>query len=123
VAERLANLLDENRLVVLAKQHGIRQKRDDGGVAKTLPAFLRRADESILGRAVVQSVILLAASRGNASQVLRDAATAYKVDTDAIAANVKQEFAAKKKAKTASKPAPKVPVKAQPKTARKVAAA
>ncbi len=123
VAERLANLLDENRLAILAKQYGIRQKRDDGGVAKTLAAYLRRADESTLGRAAVQSVILLAASRGNASQVLRDAATAYKVDTDAIAAKVKQEFAAKEKAKTASKPAPKAPVRAQPKTARKAAAA
>jgi hypothetical protein len=29
-----------------AVQHGIRQKRDDGGIAKTLAAFIRRADES-----------------------------------------------------------------------------
>ena len=123
VAERLANLLDENRLAILAKQHGIRQKRDDGGVAKTLAAFLRRADESTLGRAVVQSIVLLTASRGNASQVLRDAATAYKVDTDAIAATVKQEFAAKENEKAAKNAAPKPPVKAQTKPARKSAAA
>lgn len=122
VAERLAELLDENRLAILARQHGIRQKRDDGGAAKTFAAFLRRADESTLGRAVVEGVILLTASRGNASHALRDAATAYKVDTDAIAAKVKQEFAAKEKAKTATKPASKVPVKAQPKTAKKAAA-
>lgn len=122
VAERLANLLDENRLALLARQHGIRQKRDDGGVAKTFAAFLRRADESTLGRVVVESTILLAASRGHATQALRDAATAYKVDTDAIAAKVRQEFAAKDKAKAEKKPAPKSPAK-QPKAAKKFAAA
>ena len=122
VAERLANLLDENRLAILARQHGIRQKRDDGGVAKTFVALLRRADESTLGRAVVESAILLAASRGNAAQALRDAATAYKVDTDAIAAKVRQEFAARDRAKAENKPAPKSPAR-QPKAAKKPAAA
>jgi ParB family transcriptional regulator, chromosome partitioning protein len=38
---------------------------------------------------------------------LRDAASAYKVDTDAIAAKVKQEFAAKEKAKKTPQPVPK----------------
>jgi len=122
VAERLANLLDENRLAILARQHGIRQKRDDGGVAKTFAAFLRRADESTLGRAVVESAILLAASRGNATQALRDAATAYKVDTDAIAAKVRQEFAAKEKEKVAKKATGKPPAKAAAKTPKKTAA-
>jgi len=45
---------------------------------------------------------------------LRDAATAYKVDTESIAAKVKQEFAEKEKAKAAKKAAPKaqtIPVK------------
>jgi ParB family chromosome partitioning protein len=122
VAERLANLLDESRLAMLARQHGIRQKRDDGGAAKTFGAFLRRADESTLGRAVVESVILLTASRGNASLILRDVATAYKVDTDVIATKVKQEFLAKERAK-AAKPESKPPVKAQSKPAKKKAAA
>lgn len=122
VAERLANLLDENRLAILARQHGIRQKRDDGGAAKAFAAFLRRAAESTLGRAVVESVILLAASRGNATQVLRDAATAYKVDTDAIAAKIRQEFAARDKAKSEKKSESKSPAK-QPKAAKKPAAA
>jgi len=36
----------------------------------------------------------------------------YKVDTDAIALKVKQEFAAKEKAKKAAKPATKVAKKA-----------
>ncbi|MHB1937482.1 MAG: hypothetical protein ACYCOR_12970 [Acidobacteriaceae bacterium] len=39
--------------------------------------------------------------RQNATQVLRDAATTYKVDVDAIGLKVKQEFAAKEKAKAA----------------------
>jgi ParB family chromosome partitioning protein len=86
IVERLTSLLEEPRLQMLARQHGIREKRDDGGIAKSFAAYLRRVDESTLGRALVESAILLAASRGNASQVLREAATAYKVDTDAIAA-------------------------------------
>jgi ParB family transcriptional regulator, chromosome partitioning protein len=122
VVERLASLLEEPRLQMLARQHGIRQKRDDGGIAKTLAAYLRHADEGALGRALVESAILLAASRGNASHVLREAATAYKVDTDAIAATVKQEFVAKEKGKATKQPAPK-PAKSHPKSAKTKAAA
>ena len=105
--ERLVNLLDESRVETLARQHGIRQKRDDGGVTKTLTAYLRRADEGTLSRMLVEATILLAASRQNGTSVLRDAATLYKVDTDAIASKVKQEFAAKAKAKKEAKPVPK----------------
>jgi ParB family chromosome partitioning protein len=123
VAERMVNLLDENRCAILAKQHGIKKAKENDSTAKLFTAFLRRADESTLGRAVIEAVILLTASRGNASQVLRDAATAYKVDTDAIAAKVKQEFVAKETARTAKTATPKQPVKAQPKTAKKLAAA
>jgi len=119
VVERLTSLLEEPRLQMLARQHGIREKRDDGGIAKTFAAYLRRADENTLGRALVESAILLAASRGNASQVLREAATAYKVDTDAIAAKVKQESTAKDKARAAKPP---VPQKTQAKGAKRAAA-
>jgi ParB family chromosome partitioning protein len=122
VAERLANLLDENRLAVLAKEHGIRKVKDGDSIGKLFAAFLRRADENVLGCVVVQSVILLAASRGNASQALRDAATAYKVDTDAIAAKVKQEFAARDKAKTGKTPSSKEVKKTQAKSNKKAAA-
>ena len=51
---------------------------------------------------MVESTILLAASRTNPASVLRDAASTYKVDTDAIALKVKQEFAAKEKARKSS---------------------
>ena len=112
IAEWLLSVMDENRIEAIARQHGIRQKRDDGGVRKTLTAFLRRADEGSISRLLVEASILLAASRGNATAILKDAATAYKVDTEAIATKVRQEFAAKanakKEPKLVTKPAPKV---------------
>jgi ParB family chromosome partitioning protein len=112
IIEKLIGMMDENRVEMLARQHGIRQKRDDGGVAKTVSAFIRRADEGTLSRLLVESSVLLAASRGNPSSVLKEAATAYKVDTDAIAAKVRQEFTAKEKAKKATQPAAKAAKKA-----------
>jgi hypothetical protein len=99
--------LDESRIETLARQHGIRQKRNDGGVSKTLTAYLRRADEGTLSRMLVEATILLAASRHNGANVLCDAAMVYKVDTDAIASNVKQESAAKARAKKEAKLVPK----------------
>jgi ParB family chromosome partitioning protein len=107
ILEKLVSVMDEGRVEMLARQHGIRQKRDDGGVLKTLSAFLRRADEGTLSRMLVESSILLAASRGNPSTILKDAASAYKVDTDAISARVKEDFAAKEKAKKTARPVPK----------------
>jgi ParB family transcriptional regulator, chromosome partitioning protein len=104
VAERLASLLDENRLTVLARQHGIKKVKDSDAIGKLFVAFLRRADESALGPVLVEGIILLSASRNNASQILRDAAEAYRVDTDAIALKVKQEFAAKDKTKRSASP-------------------
>jgi len=98
-------------------------ERSDDGIWKTLAAYLRRADESTLGRAAVEAAILLAASRANASQVLREAATVYKVDTDAIAAKVKQEFAAKDKAKVHKKPEQNQQGNARGKTAKNSVAA
>lgn len=78
---------------------------------KTFHAFLRRADEGMLSRLMVEASILLVASRGNPYSVLKNAATAYKVDTDAIANKVRQEFAAKEKARktvqSATKPTKK----------------
>ena len=117
VVERLASLLDENRLAVVARQHGIKKAKDSDSLTKLFAAFLRRAEESALGRALVELAILHAATRQNVLQVLRDAAAAYKVDTDAIALKVKQEFAANEK--TAKKGVAKV----QPKTVKKAKAA
>ena len=61
---------------------------------------------------MVQITIVLSATRQNGTQVLRDAATLYKVDVESIGLKVRQEFAAKEKAKLGKKPAAKpVPAK------------
>jgi ParB family chromosome partitioning protein len=117
VVEHLAALLDERRLEIVARQRGIKKAKDSDSIGKLFAAYLRRAEEGALGSLLVEIAILLSATPQNAAQVLRDAATAYKVDVDAITAKAKQEFAAKEKAKTAKKPA----AKATPAKSRKAA--
>jgi ParB family chromosome partitioning protein len=112
ILEKLVSVMNESRVEMLARQHGIRQKREDGGLGKTLTAFVRRADEGTLSRLLVESSILLASSRGNPTVILKEAATAYKVDTDAITTKVRQEFAVKEKAKKVPQPAAKTAKKA-----------
>ncbi len=112
ILERLVSVMDENRVEMLARQHGIRQKRDDGGIGKTLTTFVRRADEGTLSRLMVEASILLASSRGNPATVLKEAAAVYKVDTDAIATKVKQEFTVKEKARKTPQAAAKPTEKA-----------
>lgn len=66
--------------------------------------WLRKADEGALGPLLVETTILLSARSGaDAGKALRAAAEAYKVDTDAVSLKVKQEFAAKEKAKKTAK--------------------
>jgi len=108
LAERLTAMLDERKLALLTRQHGIGKAKDEAP-AKLLAAFLRKADEGMLGRVLAETVILLSMrSAGDADCVLREAASLYKVDVDAIAAKAKQDFAAKQKAK----PVQKAPAKA-----------
>ena len=107
ILEKLVSVMDENRVKMLARQHGIRQKRDDGGIGKTLSAFVRRADEGTLSRLLVEASILLATSRGNPSAILKNAAITYKVDTEAITAKVRLEFTAKEKTRKTPQPANK----------------
>jgi ParB family transcriptional regulator, chromosome partitioning protein len=84
---------------MIARNRGIRAK-DGESVGRMLAAVLRKADESELGRALVEIVILLSArSQSDSGKVLRTAAQTYKVDTEAIAVKVKQEFTTKEKAK------------------------
>jgi ParB family chromosome partitioning protein len=123
VVERLAGLVEERRLEIVAKRHGIKREKDSDSIAKLFAAYLRRAEESVLGSVLVELTILLTVARQQTTQVLNEAAALYKVDTDAIAAKVKQEFAAKDKAKAAKKDTPKPPAKPQAKTAKKQAAA
>ena len=117
VAERLAGLVDERRLEIVARQHGIKRAKDSDSIAKLFAAYLRRSEESALGSVLVELAILLSAARNNGRRCLNDAAAAYKVDTDAIAAKVKQEFAAKEKARIEKKAKPKATTKALKKTA------
>ena len=80
--------------------------------SKTFSAYVRRADEGTLSRLEVEASILLAASRGNSTVILKEAAATYKVDTEAITTKVRQEFAAKEKAKKAAQSVAKNATKA-----------
>jgi ParB family transcriptional regulator, chromosome partitioning protein len=107
VVERLTATIDERRLAIVLRQQGIGKAKTATAdtPAKLLAAFLRKSDESTLGRILVElSILQTLHSQSDSSKTLRDAAEFYKVDVAAITAKVKHEFAAKDKAKTA-KPA------------------
>ncbi len=110
-------MLDDKRQEMVARSRGIRAKEGES-VPKLLTAFVRKADESALGKLIVEAVILLSArTQSDGGKVLRSAAQAYKVDTDAIALKVKQAFVAKEKARAVAKIEPKSAPKAMKKTA------
>jgi ParB family chromosome partitioning protein len=113
VTERLAAVLDERRLAIIFRLHGIGKTSGAGDTpTKLLASFLRKADESTLGRVLVAITVLQTAHSSNESaKALREAAEFYKVDVAAITNKVKQEFAAKEKAETAKKATPKQPAK------------
>ena len=103
VVERLSAVLDDRRSAIILRQHNLGKPNGaTDAPAKLLSAFLRKADESTLGRLLVELAVLQAAASPNeSSKALREAAEFYKVDIGAITTKVKQEFAAKDKAKTA----------------------
>jgi ParB family chromosome partitioning protein len=99
IAEGLLPLLDERELAISARNRGIKAKEGES-IDKLMTAFLRKADEGTLGRFMVEAVILLSLrSQSDGGKALRTAAQTYKVDTDAIALKVKQEFVEKEKAR------------------------
>jgi len=115
IAEQMLPLLDDKRLEMVARNRGIRAKEGEAA-GKLLTAFLRKAEEGVIGKLIVEAVILLSASQqADGGKVLRAAAQAYKVDTDAIALKVKREFTAKEKVHAAKKGV----VKIQPKAVKK----
>ena len=117
IAEQMLPLLDDKRQEMIARNRGIKPK-DGESAPKLLTAFVRKADESALGKLLVETVILLSArTQSDGGKVLRSAAQVYKVDTDAIALKVKQEFAAKEKARSQKRIEPKPAAKALKKTA------
>jgi ParB family chromosome partitioning protein len=109
VVERLSAILDDRRLAIILRQHNLGKPNGaTDAPAKRLSAFLRKADESTLGRRLVELAVLQAAASPNeSSKALREAAEFYKVDVGAITAKIKQEFATKDKAKAAKTATPK----------------
>ncbi|MFZ0306028.1 MAG: ParB/RepB/Spo0J family partition protein [Terracidiphilus sp.] len=124
VAEHLAATLDERRLAIIFRLHGIGKANGNGEApAKLLASFLHKADESTIGRVLVAITVLQSAHSPNESaKALREAAEFYKVDVAAITAKVKQEFAVKQKAKTEKKAAPKPLTKELTKAVKKATA-
>jgi ParB family chromosome partitioning protein len=113
LAERLATMLDERRLSIVVRQHRIGKAKNAESLPKLLSAFFRKSDEGILGRLLVEMVILQSTqSQTEGAKVLRSAADLYKIDIEAITTQVKREFAAKEKAKTIKMPTRKQPTKA-----------
>lgn len=112
LVERIAPMLDERRLEVVARNRGIKKAKDTDSIPKLLSAYIHKADEGELGRLLMEMVILHSArTQPDGGKVLKEAAEHYKVDTDAIALKVKQEFTAKEKARIANKSNPKLPAK------------
>ena len=105
VTERVATTLDERRLAVLLRIHSIGKGNGNGEApTKLLASFLRKADESTIGRVLVAITVLQSVhSPNDSAKALREAAEFYKVDVAAITAKVKQEFAAKEKTQAARK--------------------
>ncbi len=107
IVEQMLPLLDDKRLEMVARHRGIRAKEGETA-AKLLTGFIRRAEESDIGKLIVETVILLSArTQPDGGKVIRAAAQAYKVDTDAIALKIKQEFSAKEKVRKAPQTTPK----------------
>jgi ParB family chromosome partitioning protein len=115
IVEGLTATIDERRLAIVLRQHGINKAQTStaDAPAKLLAAFLRKSDESTLGRILVElSILQTLHSQSDSSKALREAAEFYKVDVAAITTKVKQEFAAKDKTKAAKPATAKPPAKA-----------
>jgi hypothetical protein len=53
----VAGLVDEQRLRIVARQHGIKKVKDNDSITKLFVAYLRRAEESALGSVSVELTI------------------------------------------------------------------
>ena len=71
VAEQMLPLLDDKRLEMVARNRGIRAK-EGKSAAKLLSAFLRKTEEGVIGKLIVETVILLSASKqADGGKILR----------------------------------------------------
>ena len=94
--------MDERRLEIIGRGRGIRAKKEES-IGALLLGFAKKADESTLGRLLIETAVLLSVRSGiTAEQALTAAAQTYKVDADAISRRVKHEFAMREKAKKQS---------------------
>lgn len=117
LAQTMTAMLDEQKAAILVRDHGTGKSKESQSPAKLLTAFLPKAEEGKLGCILIETAILLSMrSSADAAPVLREAARVYKVDVDAIAAKLKQEFAEKAKSSNRG------PSKPQKKSATKKAA-
>ena len=106
--QRLTAMLDDRRIAVLTRQHGIGKPKNAEAPAKLLAAFLSKSEESKLGRILIETVILLSMhNQTDAARILRDAAQAYNVDIQTLSARVRQEITAKEKVMVTVKGRPK----------------
>jgi ParB family chromosome partitioning protein len=122
VAQQLLPLLDEKRLEMVVRNRSIKAKEGESA-AKLLGAFIRKADEGTIGKLIVEAVILLSArTQADGGKTLRVAAQVCGIDADSVALKIKQEFAAKDKARKATRPETNLPAKPQAKIAKKAAA-
>lgn len=104
MAEQLAGLVDGRRLEMVARRSGIKRGKDSDSVVKLFAAYLRHADQSVLGNVLVELTILLTAAHQQTTRVLNEAAASYKVDTDDVTAKARPEFAGKHKRRLRRKP-------------------
>ena len=123
--QRLTAMLDQRRSAILIRQHGIGKLKDGHVPAKLLADCLAKAEESRLGRILIETVILLSMhNQTDTGRILRDAAQVYKVDVDAISTQVKQQFTDKKEPKRMNKKPQASPISSgQKKSKQKRAAA
>ena len=120
IVERVLPQLDERRLEFLARSRSIKKVQVSDSIGKLIDAYVRKAQEGELGALLVEAVILQSSrTPAESSKALKEAAQHYKVDTDAIAKKVNEEFAAKQKAQAARKEG----AKTKPKAAKKAKAA
>jgi ParB family chromosome partitioning protein len=98
IVERLLSQLEERRLEVLARNRGIKKAQASDSIGKLMGAYIRKAEEGELGQ-----LLHSARTQSETGKALKDAAQHYKVDTEAIAQKVKDEFAAKEKTQAAKK--------------------
>src|SRR5271156_3563175 len=104
IVERILPHLDERRLEFLGRSRSIKKVQASDSVGKLIDAYIRKAQEGELGALLVEAVILQSSRTPAASsKTLKEAAQHHKVDTDAIAKKVNEEFAAKQKAQAARK--------------------